>query len=257
MPLLDVHCHIDLYPDYAAVIREAEHDRVFTVAVTNAPSVFERCRELLRDSRYLHAAVGLHPQLVAERHHETNLLLSLIDGTPYVGEVGLDFTDATATVRRLQQDVLSKILIRCAGVGGRVVSLHSRRAAAETIDLVATHRPGTPILHWYSGPLRLIERALDAGCYFSVNPAMVQSETGRRIIERLPRDRVLTETDGPFLQVMGRPARPPDVSAVVEYLAGLWRVEPSEAHSTLARSFQTAFDLSDPWEGSRDDSSRQ
>lgn len=248
MPLLDVHCHLDLYRDYAAVIREAESNRVFTLAVTNSPSVYRRCRELLEGTRFLHAAVGLHPQLVAERHHETDLLLELIRQVAYVGEVGLDFADATADVRRRQQDVLSRILNRCAESGGRVVSLHSRRAHAETVDLVATHRPGTPILHWYSGPIRLIERALNAGCYFSVNSAMLRSDTGRRIIERLPSDRVLTETDGPFVKVLGRPARPPDVSGVADQLAGFWHVDPSTGQAMLARNLLKAFGLAiDPW----------
>lgn len=248
MPLLDVHCHLDLYRDYAAVIDEAESGRVFTLAVTNTPSVFGRCRELLRGARFIHAAAGLHPQLVSDRHHEIDLLLDLIREIPYVGEVGLDFSNATPEVRRLQQDVLSRILVCCARSGGRVVSLHSRRASAETIDLVAAHRPGTPILHWYSGPQRLVTRALDAGCYFSVNSAMLRSETGRLIAASLPPERVLTETDGPFVEMLGRPARPVDVTGVADQLAGLWRVEPDIGHAMLARNLVRAFGLAaDPW----------
>lgn len=248
MPLLDVHCHVDLYRDYAAVIREAESGRVFTLAVTNSPSVYQRCRELLEGTQFLHAAVGLHPQLVADRHQETNLLLELIREVPYVGEVGLDFVDAPPDLRRLQQDVLARILDRCAESGGRVVSLHSRRAYTETIALVEAHGPGTPILHWYSGPLRLIERAINAGCYFSVNAAMLRSDTGRRIIARLPSDRVLTETDGPFVQVLGRPARPPDVADVADQLAAVWRVDPSVGRAILARNLRKALGLTvDLW----------
>lgn len=248
MPLHDVHCHIDLYRDYAAVIREAESDRVFTLAVTNSPSVFLRCRDLVRGTRFLHAAAGLHPQLVADRYHETDKLLDQIRETPYVGEVGLDFSNAPPGVRRLQQDVLSRILARCADSGGRVVSLHSRRAHVETIDLVTTLHPGTPILHWYSGPLRLIDSAVEAGCYFSVNSAMFRSEKGRRIIERLPTERVLTETDGPFVSVLGRPARPSDAVDVASHLSGLWRLEPEVGQAMLVQNLLRAFGLAfDPW----------
>ncbi len=248
MPLLDVHCHIDLYRDYAAVINEAESGRVFTLAVTNSPSVFGRCQELLRGTGFLHVAAGLHPQLVADRHYETDQLLDLIHKVPYVGEVGLDFTDAPPDVRRRQQDVLSRILAGCASSGGRVVSLHSRRAHAETIDLVAAHNPGTPILHWYSGPPRLIDRAVAAGCYFSVNSAMLRSETGRRIVVRLPSERVLTETDGPFVDVHGRPARPSDVASVASQLADLWHLEPLVGQGMLVRNLVRAFGFAvDPW----------
>ena len=54
------------------------------------------------------------------------------------------------------------------------------------------------IFHWYSGPLRLIEEIVVAGYYFSVNEAMTISESGRKIISRIPLDRILTESDAPF-----------------------------------------------------------
>lgn len=61
----------------------------------------------------------------------------------------------------------------------------------------------------------MLEQAVAQGCYFSLNPAMMRSANGRRIADLLPPDRVLTETDGPFVQVGGRQARPADVATVV------------------------------------------
>jgi len=248
MTLHDVHCHIDLYRDYDAVIREAEAARVFTLAVTNTPAVYTQCHDLVASTKFLHAAVGLHPQLVAARHRETDLLLDLIREVPYVGEVGLDFSDANPAVRLLQQDVLARILARCAEVGGRIVSLHSRRASRETIDLVSSLRPGTAILHWYSGPLRELGRAIDAGCYFSVNPSMIRSASGARLVRQIPLDRLLTETDGPFVEVAGRPATPANVSLLVEEIARLWQVEFAFAEAVLHQNLMRAFALvPDPW----------
>jgi TatD DNase family protein len=54
----------------------------------------------------------------------------------------------------------------------------------------------------------------------------------------MPRDRVLTETDGPFVQVGGRPARPPDAVQVVEYLARLWQTTAEAARETIADNFR-------------------
>ena len=66
----------------------------------------------------------------------------------------------------------------------------------------------TVILHWYSGPLKHIDTALAAGMWFSVNPAMLRSRNGQRIVAALPPQRVVTETDGPYAKPGGRPSEP-------------------------------------------------
>lgn len=91
MRMVDAHCHLDLYPDYAAILAEIERDGVYTIAVTNAPSVFRRCVEIARRPRFVRVALGLHPELAAARERELDLLPDLLATTRYVGEVGLDY----------------------------------------------------------------------------------------------------------------------------------------------------------------------
>src|SRR5258708_6962588 len=75
MPHLhDMHCHVDLYADYQGLIEECEQESIYTLAVTNTPSVFHACVELTRGRRYVRPALGLHPELVAQRHHELALI---------------------------------------------------------------------------------------------------------------------------------------------------------------------------------------
>ena len=83
---------------------------------------------------------------------------------------------------------------------------------------------------------------LEAGCYFSVNPAMLKSDRGRALIMDIPRDRLLTETDGPFVKSHGRPATPTDVQQVVEGLAALWGVEPDEAAGAIIHNFRKVIE---------------
>jgi TatD DNase family protein len=59
-------------------------------------------------------------------------------------------------------------------------------------------------LHWYSGPGKYIDRALTAGMLFSINPAMLRSRTGARVLEAVPQDRILIETDGPYVKLGNR-----------------------------------------------------
>lgn len=85
------------------------------------------------------------------------------------------------------------------------------------------------ILHWYTGPLGLIEEALAAGLYFSINPAMFRTEKGRKVIAAVPRHRTLTESDGPFAKSDGRPAEPADMRLLVSDLVAIWGTDPEEA----------------------------
>jgi TatD DNase family protein len=236
--LLDTHCHLDLYPDFARVLSDIEARRVATIAVTNTPSVFRRCVELTVGSRFVRVAAGLHPQLVADRSRELPLLFDLIRETTYIGEVGLDFTDADTANRVAQRRVFEQILGECARVGNRVLSVHSRRAAAEVVDMIGEDFRGSIILHWFSGSVNVLAKAIAAGCFFSVNPAMLLSEQGRKLIARMPRDRILTESDGPFVTVSDRPAEPADVIRVVRYLADVWSLDQREVETQITATFQ-------------------
>ncbi len=241
MRMLDTHCHVDLYPDYPAILDEIERSGIYTIAVTNAPSVFRRCVELTRGARFVRVALGLHPELAAARERELNLLQEFLPLTRYIGEVGLDFVTRDATERAAQQRVFGAVLERCASFGDKVLSVHSRRAAADVVAMIGPSYPGTVILHWFSGPRSVLDRALAHGCYFSVNPAMLASAAGRRVVSSLPPERVLTETDGPFVLVRGRPARPSDVAGVVTDLARLWGLDSASAARRIYDNFRQAL----------------
>ena len=232
----DAHCHIDLYPFYRKELAAIAGAGLRTIAVTNAPSVFDAMVVLAKDIPQVFPAIGLHPELVAERERELPLLLERLTTVRFVGEVGLDFSDPTRD-RTRQVRVLEQILGECARRPGKILSLHSRRAESEVVRLVGPKFPGTPILHWYSGPPKIVDQALSSGFYFSVNSAMIRSERGQALISSLPEERILTESDGPFVQVGGVPATPADVKLVLSYLAAKWRKSVKEVEVTVDSNF--------------------
>ena len=81
--LIDFHCHLDLYPDHAAAVREADAAGVYTLAVTTTPKAWARNHELTRDTHRVRAALGLHPQLVSSRADEIALWEILLPQTHY------------------------------------------------------------------------------------------------------------------------------------------------------------------------------
>jgi TatD DNase family protein len=222
--LVDFHCHLDLYPSLESAVKEAEEASVYTLAVTTTPKAWPRNFEITRPTRHVRAGLGLHPQLVAERHTEFALWENYLPQTRYVGEVGLDAGPRYYRSLDLQKQVFERILKKCAEAGGKILSVHSVRTATPVLDLVEKCFPSTHgqvVLHWFTGSKSEARRAADLGCYFSINAAMMTNEKGRGLVATLPVDRLLTETDGPFTQIDGRPARPADIETTIGVLANL------------------------------------
>ncbi|TGG92482.1 TatD family deoxyribonuclease [Natronospirillum operosum] len=219
---VDFHTHLDLYPDLAQAIAACERKRVATLAVTTTPKAFERNIELSTDSDFVRVGLGLHPQLVADRHMEIDLFEKLLPRTRYVGEIGLDRGPAHYRSFDLQKLVFGRILRACAKQGDNILSLHSVRATKPVLDMLDEHLPpnrGCVVLHWFTGSKADVRRAVDRGCYFSVNESMLASAPGARVMREIPINRVLTETDGPFITRAGNPIDPGDVERAIEMIA--------------------------------------
>jgi TatD DNase family protein len=221
---------LDLYPKPATVISEAARRGTYVLAMTTTPKAFEGNLRLVGANKRIRVAAGLHPELVSERHLEVGHLLETMKRTRYVGEVGLDGSPDHRTSLPLQREVLGKVLEACQTQGGKIVSLHSRGAATPVLDeLGKVGNFGKAILHWFSGNEDECRRAAAMGCWFSVGPAMLTSNRGRRLAVIMPKDRVLLETDGPFGQCRGNTLMPWDSALALPVLACEFRFNPAGA----------------------------
>jgi TatD DNase family protein len=219
---VDFHCHLDLYPDHEAAIARAEAARIYTLAVTTTPKTWQRNHELTRSTHYVRSALGLHPQIVSERAGELPLWEQHLPEARYVGEVGLDAGPRFYRSLDTQSRVFRRVLECCAEVGGRILTVHSVRSVRFVLDMVERYCPADRaivVLHWFTGSRSDARRAAALGCYFSVNTEMTRSERGRALVAELPIDRILTETDGPFTEIDGRPTEPTDVEVTVGAIA--------------------------------------
>jgi TatD DNase family protein len=234
--MIDTHCHIDLYPHPTEVAAAADLAGVLTIIVTNLPSAFERALPFVGPMKNIRLALGLHP-LVAEQHKaELQKFRELVDKTSYIGEIGLDFSRAGYGTKELQLESLKFVLQSLKGKP-KFMTLHSRQAESAVLDLLEEERQSPIVFHWFTGALSALSRAVNQGHFFSVNPAMVNSPNGKRIIETLPKERVLTETDGPFVKIGSRSAIPSDVSLVEDYLASEWQMKPYEVRMKIKTNF--------------------
>jgi TatD DNase family protein len=238
---VDLHCHLDLYPDFVSAVQDAERAGVYTLAVTTTPKAWPRNREVTQGTRYVRAALGLHPQLVHERGDEISLWDQYLTETRYVGEVGIDASPRYYHSLDQQKEVFVHVLQRCALDGNKVLSVHSARSTKIVLDLIEAHFPplkGTVILHWFSGSSSEARRAAEIGCYFSINSQMLLKERGRRLVAGLGVDRILTETDGPFTQMNERVACPSDIRQTVKAIAEVRGASAPEMKNHIARNLK-------------------
>lgn len=222
--LVDFHCHLDLYPDHAALIRECDLEGIATLAVTTTPKAWPRNRDLAKTSSHVRVALGLHPQLVAEREAELPLFVRYLEEARYVGEIGLDAGPRFYRSFEAQERVFAHVLAACAEQGDKILTLHSVRAVGKVLDHLERDLPpdrGRVVLHWFTGTVAEARRASERGCFFSINSEMLRSPKHRQLVVSLPPDRLLTETDGPFVMSEGLPVRPRAVAQTVADLATL------------------------------------
>ena len=236
--MIDAHCHIDLYPHPERVLAEINTEGLTVITVTNLPSHYEVGIEHVRSLKRVRMAVGLHP-LLAKQHtqHELSLFARIVEDSSYVGEVGLDGSVqgrmSLSLQRRGFRFALSQLQDR-----QRFVSLHSRGAEEEVADTLAEFGVRRAVFHWFTGRTSLATQLADEGHYFSVNPAMLRSRSGQALLQSLPPQAVLTESDGPHVQVKGRPVHPRDVHDVLKHLGVVWGIDEAGAASRVDQNLR-------------------
>lgn len=236
--LIDYHCHLDLYPDFEAQYRHVTAERITTLAVTTTPQAWPKNLELAAKSPTVRVALGMHPQLVGQQANETALFARYLPETRYVGEVGLDAGPKFYRTYEQQKVVFESVIRLCAEAGGKILSVHAVRSVRDVLELVERHLAGTSnrvVLHWYSGTAAEARRAAELGCYFSINRMML-AKADAVLVKSLPRQRILTETDGPFTQIDGRVAVPADVCSTVAALAECLALDVATTMGLLQRN---------------------
>ncbi|MGU9748094.1 Qat anti-phage system TatD family nuclease QatD, partial [Pseudomonas aeruginosa] len=227
---IDMHCHLDLYPDPFKVAEECRQRGTYVLSVTTTPKAWEGTCRLAEGSPRIQTALGLHPQISHQRHQELALFDALLPNTKYVGEIGLDGGSGFKEHWEIQLKVFRHILNSVNQAGGRIMTIHSRASAAAVLDEL-TGIDGVPILHWFTGTKSQLKKAIDIGCWFSVGPGMLSTKKGVELVSMMPQNKILTETDGPFAKYKGNPLMPWQCDIAVNILSSMWNQ--SSAHTSI------------------------
>ena len=254
MPWFDSHCHL---PDVAAgatspadvlrAAREAGVRRLVTVGTDAEQS--RLATELARDHEEVWATVGLHP-------HEATLgvdtIVSLLGGPRVVavGECGLDY-HYDHSPRPVQREAFAA-QVALARERGLALVIHSREAWDDTLSVLAAEGPPErTIFHCFTGGPGEARRCLDLGGYLSFSGIVTfkRADDVRAAARLCPPDRLLVETDAPYLAPVprrGRPNEPALVPLVGDGVAAAKGVTAAEVEESSWAAAHSAFDLQGP-----------
>jgi TatD DNase family protein len=248
--VIDTHAHLDALdhaPQALARAREAGVGRVITIGTT-----LDSCRaalELAEREEGVFVSLGLHPhEAGASTAAEVDELATLLDHPKAVavGETGLDhFRDYAPHDRQLD---LFRAQAGLAAAAGKPLVVHTRSADDETVAVLTELPKDTKVvLHCFSS-LRLLGPALERGWYvsFAGNVTYPKATELRTAAARVPADRILAETDSPYLSpqpVRGRPNEPANVVHTLATLAEARGEDPPDLERAIDANATVAFSL--------------
>jgi TatD DNase family protein len=255
---IDTHVHLDIPPlagDQSGAISRAGKVgvcQVITIGTDLASS--KKNLDLARQFPQVYAAVGIHPHNAKGASDEVYSELLELAGTPNVvawGEIGLDFVKEYSS-RDIQLRAFRQ-QIRLAGGIDLPIIVHNRNAHIETVEILREEAAGAlrGVMHCFSGDVKLAKQVLDLGFFISVTGVVTfpKAKVIKEVVSYVPLDRLLIETDSPFLSpapYRGKPNEPARVVHVAEEIARIKEVSLQEVARCTSANARDLFRLPVP-----------
>lgn len=257
MPFIDAHCHLDAraYTDLDAVCRQSQEAGVAAV-VAAGTGYASNTKILAMQQRYpahVWAALGLHPERTDSSWEELERVLAQVQThraqVVALGEIGLPhyaLLEQRMTPEQAQQrQAFLQALVQAAARLSLPVVLHAPHAtAALALDIVQRYQPPGALFHWHKSPPEVTAAICQAGYCISVTPEICYRERDRQLVELVPLDNLLLESDGPWPyggEFGGSPSTPAVVARVATEVARLKGVPLAEVEARIMANAQRLF----------------
>jgi TatD DNase family protein len=253
--LVDSHCHLDRLeleafggsmPALLDMAKGMDVRTVLCIGVDLENS--QKVIELAQQFDQVYASVGLHPS--EDKGEEATVEhLTELAGAPKViaiGETGLDYY-YEHTERELQRERFI-IHIKAAEMLKKPLIIHTRKAEEDTLALLREHNVSAGIFHCFTEDYAMAKAGLDLGLYISFSGIITfkNAEALREVVKKVPLERILVETDAPYLTPVphrGKPNFPGYTRLVAECVAGLKGISYTEVAEVTTNNFMKLFNL--------------
>jgi TatD DNase family protein len=247
--LVDAHAHLDKYgSDLRSALAETKEHQVFTIAVAVDVPSYERSREIGMECELVLPTFGVHPRRAPEYAGSLSDLSRLIEESPAIGEIGLDFHWVEDSSQYPAQVKVLEYFLAAAREQKKIVNLHTKGAERKILELLERYDIQRAIVHWYSGPLDILRAQVQLGAYFTIGVEVLYSDTIKTIAREIPDHLLLTETDNPggLKWLNGVLGMPGDLHKVVSAVAELRNLPAEFVARMIQKNFLHLIDH-DPW----------
>jgi TatD DNase family protein len=237
---IDAHAHLDKYDaQLPLAIEEIEQHEIFTIGVSMDPEGYAKSRAIDEQTEWVLSTFGVHPWNAPAFHSQLEALQPLIDASPMVGEIGLDYHFVSAPENHsIQRDVF-RHFVKQGIAQKKILNIHTKGAEADVDRILGELGAHRGIIHWYSGPIRQLHALAEKGMYFTIGVEVLFSAAIQKIAKSVPQSLLLTETDNPggYHWLTGELGMPSIIVQVVHKLAEIHGWSAEETKTLVLKNF--------------------
>ncbi len=247
--LIDAHSHLDRYENTVqSALGEITQHTIFTISNSMDLPSYKRNLKIGEMCELVLPTFGVHPWNAPEYVEHLEDLSTVIEQSPIIGEIGLDYHFVEDTSQYPAQQKVFEFFLSAAKEQGKIINVHTKGAEKKVLHLLNRYDIQRSIIHWYSGPLDVFHELVARGVYFTIGIEVLRAEHIKTIARELPANQLLTETDNPggLEWLTGTPGMPAVIKDVIEALAKLRKTTTEDIMQTVQTNFLRLIQ-NDPW----------
>ncbi|MDP3966137.1 MAG: TatD family hydrolase [archaeon] len=241
--IIDAHAHLDFLPEEKLI--EIEKDKRIKYAVTNSVNL-DSCKKNLEISKKfskIKFASGLYPEddLTLKKYGDfEEFVLKNKKEIIAIGEIGIDKTE------KLDFEFQKEVFIKQLNLAKKLsfpVIIHTRKAEKEALEILENYKDKLKVLlHCFSGNFKLVKKGVELGFFFSIPANVVRSEHFQKMLEIIPKNKILTETDSPYLSPFPEKKNEPAfISESLKKISEIWKIPEEEVEKQILINFEEFF----------------
>ena len=253
--MIDSHCHLDQEPIYSdlknVILRSKEVGVEKILSICTTKNSFKKIIEIVQFDPIIYGTYGIHPHETDNDNVSKNEIIKNVTSNTKIiaiGESGLDFyynhSHKDQQISSFKKHIEASIELNVP------IIVHSRNAEKETFDILNTYKKEKPkiLMHCFTGSSEFAHKLLTLNSFFSASGIITfkKSEDLRSTFKNIPNDKLLIETDSPYLSPVpfrGKKNEPSFIKYTLEKLAGVKGIEVESIKKITSDNFYKLFNL--------------
>jgi len=248
--MIDVHCHLeqkDYEKDRDEVIEKCKKELKAVITSCCHPDDFDLTMDLVEKYKnFVFATVAIHPEFIKEiSEKEIDEFLKKIkenrEKIVGIGETGLDFIIEESEWRQKQKELFLKFINLAKDLNLPLV-IHARKAFGETIEILEKCKAKRVLIHFFTAK-ELLPKIIKNDWSISVNTTLLNSKKIKKIVKDLSVEKIMTETDSPWLGLEGKRNDPTSIKLVIQEIAKIKKMNFEEIDKITTKNAIEFFNL--------------